>query len=227
MAFYLGSMSVLAIDTCANNCAAAVFTDGGDLLSSIAEDIGRGHAERLNDIVANALAASSQCFNDLSKIIVAVGPGSFTGIRVGVAAARGYAIVLGIPVVGISTFSLLAAQARASGVAGDMLVAFDGGRGQVFAQRINDWPASDARPFIIERDGSVSISADTILVGNGGPIVDTQGLRPQYFADRATGNLQHAFAIAQHAPMPPEPIYLRKADAQPSRPVLSFDKDSQ
>ncbi|MGQ3295635.1 MAG: tRNA (adenosine(37)-N6)-threonylcarbamoyltransferase complex dimerization subunit type 1 TsaB, partial [Shinella sp.] len=104
-------MILLAIDTAGTGCYAALYdTDQDTILGAAGADIGRGHAERLMDFVDAALDAAGMTLQDIGRIAVTVGPGSFTGIRVGVAAARGLALALGVPAVGVSTLAALAAD---------------------------------------------------------------------------------------------------------------------
>ncbi len=94
-------MIVLALDTAGVDCAAALYdSETGRVLAEVCETIGKGHAERLMAMIDEALAASGLALADLDRVAVTVGPGSFTGIRVGVAAARGLALALGIEAVG-------------------------------------------------------------------------------------------------------------------------------
>src|SRR5215475_2886993 len=93
------AMYILAIDTSLTACAAAVFaTDGGRLLASENLPMARGHAEALMPLVARVMDGAAVEFSELDRIAVTVGPGSFTGLRVGIAAARGIALVSGKPV---------------------------------------------------------------------------------------------------------------------------------
>ncbi|WP_313529866.1 tRNA (adenosine(37)-N6)-threonylcarbamoyltransferase complex dimerization subunit type 1 TsaB, partial [Shinella sp.] len=86
-------MIVLAIDTAGTSCSAALYDSNRDvMLGAAGEDIGRGHAERLMEFVDGALAAAGLDLPAIDRIAVTIGPGSFTGIRVGVAAARGLAL---------------------------------------------------------------------------------------------------------------------------------------
>ena len=101
-------MTILAIDTSASLCAAAVF-DGELELGRSVIDIGKGHAEHLMGVIEAALAAANVTYAGMSRIVVAIGPGSFTGIRVGVSTARGLALALGVPAIGISNLDAVAA----------------------------------------------------------------------------------------------------------------------
>ena len=86
--------------------------DAGVELGRAVLDIGKGHAEILMDVIAEALGAAGIAFAGLGAVAVSVGPGSFTGVRVGVSAARGLALALKIPAVGVSTLEALAAETR-------------------------------------------------------------------------------------------------------------------
>ena len=103
-------MLLLAIDTAGPVCAVALAraADGGpEILTRIEERIGRGHAERLMPMIEEALTCAQKSFDDLDRIGVTIGPGSFTGVRVGVAAARGLALALDIPAVGVGSLDAI------------------------------------------------------------------------------------------------------------------------
>ena len=131
-------MRILAIDTAFEVCAAAVFdsADGGRVLAQESLDLSRGHAEVLLPLIARVMDASEVEFNGLDRIAVTVGPGSFTGLRVGISAARGIALAAGRPAVGLSTLSAFAAPH----VAGDdderavIVAAVDARHDQVYLQ---------------------------------------------------------------------------------------------
>ena len=118
---------ILAIDTSTAACTAALLGDGGAPVATASELIGRGHAERLMPMVAELLDGCRP-----NHILVGVGPGSFTGIRVGIAAAHGMAIGWGAGVSGISSLALLAASARANA---PVAAAMAGGHGELFVQQ--------------------------------------------------------------------------------------------
>lgn len=99
----------LGIDTATSACAAAVWSvRQGRVLSAIGEPLLRGQAERLVPLVREALDAAGIGFADLSRIGVTVGPGTFTGLRIGLAAARGFALAAGVPLVGVTSFEAAA-----------------------------------------------------------------------------------------------------------------------
>src|SRR6476469_4268750 len=104
---------ILAFDTSSAACTAAWFDESGECVDSRDEVIGRGHAERLVPMIAELMAGRSA-----ERIIVGVGPGSFTGIRVAIAAAHGLSIGWGAELEGMSSLALLAAGAAADGEVG-------------------------------------------------------------------------------------------------------------
>jgi tRNA threonylcarbamoyl adenosine modification protein YeaZ len=118
---------ILAIDTSSAACTAALLSDGGEVVACRDELIGRGHAERLVPMIAELLGGRRP-----DHILVGVGPGSFTGIRVGIAAAHGMAIGWGAGLAGMSSLALLAASARA-GL--PLAAAMAGGHGELFVQQ--------------------------------------------------------------------------------------------
>jgi len=117
---------ILAFDTSSAACTAALFDGAGKCVSQRDEIIGRGHSERLVPMLAELLDGRSA-----DRILVGIGPGSFTGIRVGVAAAHGLAIGWGAELCGMSSLALLAAG---TGADGEVAAAVIGGHGQLFVQ---------------------------------------------------------------------------------------------
>ena len=95
-------MRVLAIDTALAACAAAVLDTDHGIVASETLPMVRGHAESLIPLIARVMKRSDMTFRNLGRIAVTTGPGSFTGVRVGLAAARGFGVATGVPVVGVS-----------------------------------------------------------------------------------------------------------------------------
>jgi len=119
----------LAFDTSSAACTAALFDGSGECIARADEIIGRGHAERLVPMIAELMDGRSA-----TQILVGVGPGSFTGIRVAIAAAHGLAIGWGAELEGMSSLALLAAGA---GVESDVAAAVAGGHGELFVQQFD------------------------------------------------------------------------------------------
>src|SRR4051794_19844873 len=121
---------ILAFDTSSAACTAALFDDTGMCVAKADELIGRGHAERLVPMIAELMAGRRA-----DRILVGVGPGSFTGIRVAIAAAHGLAIGWNSKLEGLSSLALIAASASPAET--DPAVAVSGGHGELFVQQFN------------------------------------------------------------------------------------------
>src|SRR3979409_113665 len=128
-------MRVLAIDTALEACSAAVFdSDRGGITASESVAMARGHAEAVMPLLARVMDLAEIEFANLDRIAVTTGPGSFTGLRVGIAAARGIALAAGKPAIGLSTLSALAAPHVASRAGDTIMAAIDGRNEQVYFQ---------------------------------------------------------------------------------------------
>ncbi len=182
---------LLAFDTSAAHCAAALFAGG--VTTTRVEEMGRGQAERLMPMLEEVLAEAGVRWGDLDAIAVGVGPGNFTGIRISVAAARGLALGLGKPAIGVSTL-----EAQAHGVPRPCLAVADAKRGMVYVQEMEGGaPAlvgAEDVPGDVARAGTV---ATETLVAHIAAIA----------ADRLGAGAVHAR---------PAPLYVRSADAAPA-----------
>lgn len=207
-------MIVLAIDTALERCSAAVL-DGGGVRASASESMARGHQERLGPLVREVMAEAGVGFPELDRIGVTVGPGSFTGLRVGLAFAKGLGFALGRPVVGVGTLEALAASVEDGTVA----AVVDAKRGQLWVQAFRDGVALDG-PEALEPAAAIQrlggLAGPMILVGSGAPLV--AGELPDASVVEALAPTPAALArlVAQAAePIPPpRPIYLRAPDAR-------------
>ncbi|OLP59245.1 tRNA (adenosine(37)-N6)-threonylcarbamoyltransferase complex dimerization subunit type 1 TsaB [Xaviernesmea oryzae] len=214
-------MIVLALDTAGAACRAALFdATAGRLLAVAGEEIGKGHAEHLLGFIDMALDSAGRELDAVDRIAVAVGPGSFTGIRVGVAAARGFGLALDRPVVGISTLSTLAFSARANSGSQEVLAVIDGRREDLFCQsfaadgtpssRPELWPLPKAREHFAGYRGAIIGSGAALLAG-----------LPDAVSGRITPDpvdiaaLVQLGALADPQEAPARPLYLRGPDAKP------------
>lgn len=134
-------MRLLALDCAANVCAAAILDDGRDL-ASISEPMTRGHAERIAPMLAECLAAAKTNADSLDAVAVTIGPGAFTGIRIGLAAARGFALAATLPILGVSCLEVAAAPFRGQS---PVLVVLETKRADFYLQAFdrNGDPATD------------------------------------------------------------------------------------
>jgi tRNA threonylcarbamoyladenosine biosynthesis protein TsaB len=135
---------ILAFDTTAPQCAVALWLDG-DVLAHRREAMDQGHAEALVPMINACMEAAGQSFQKLDRIAVTVGPGSFTGVRVGLATARGLALAAAVPVIGVASTEALAAGAVSAAAGSGVLAVVDTKRGDFYAQLFepNAQPATD------------------------------------------------------------------------------------
>lgn len=192
-------MRTLAIDTSGRACSVALFDEAG-VIEERHEELGRGHAERLIGWIAG-LSDGGRA----DRIVAGCGPGSFTGVRIGVAAAKGLALGWGVPVFGISSFALIAAE---SGQAA-LTVAVEGGHGELFVQDFDNGPICEACSLPI--DQAAASSAHELVIGTAAA---------RLVAARGWGRAIDASPRALHARLidafgPVTPIYGRGADAKP------------
>jgi tRNA threonylcarbamoyladenosine biosynthesis protein TsaB len=128
-------MRVLAIDTALDACSAAVLdTDADAPIAAQTLDIDRGHAEALIPLVERVMKTANVNFDDIDRIVTTVGPGSFTGLRVGISAARGFALVSGKPAVGVTTLAALAAPLLSDSDIVPVVTAIDARHGNLYLQ---------------------------------------------------------------------------------------------
>ncbi len=128
-------MRVLAIDTALEACSAAVLdTDRGEITASETLSMARGHAEAVMPLIARVMGAAGIEFADLDRIAVTTGPGSFTGLRVGISAARGIALAAGKPAIGLSTLAGFAAPLIADDDSTNVVAAIDARHDHVYLQ---------------------------------------------------------------------------------------------
>ena len=196
---------ILAFDTSSAACTAALF-DGGQCIARRDELIGRGHAERLVPMIAELLDGRRA-----DEILVGVGPGSFTGIRVAIAAAHGLAIGWGARLSGMSSLALLAAGAANDG---EVAAAVLGGHGELFVQQFDAAsaePTSELRNLRPEQ--AAAFATAPVVLGSGSA---------QLVAARADGEAREAWPSAANAlripaklrSLPPKPVYARAPDAR-------------
>jgi tRNA threonylcarbamoyl adenosine modification protein YeaZ len=125
-------LRVLAIDTALGACSASILDTGeADPLASETLLMDRGHAEALLPLIDRVASQVEGGFAEIDRVAVTIGPGSYTGLRIGIAAARGIALAAGIPAVGVATLAAYLAPLLASERRGVMAAAIDGKHGQI------------------------------------------------------------------------------------------------
>ncbi len=194
---------ILAIDTSTAACTAALFDDAGTCIAQADEVIGRGHAERLVPMIQEMLDGRVA-----AQILVGVGPGSFTGIRVGIAAAHGLAIGWNAEISGMSSLALIAAGVSATPVA----VAVRGGHGELFVQQFDGLDSPSPLLNLPPAEAAAAITADLVIGTGASDLVEARG----------GGEARDAWPRAANAlTMPkelrnlaPRPLYARAPDAR-------------
>lgn len=220
-------MLLLAIDTAGPDCAVALARSGpggGEILVRATEQIGRGHAERLMPMIEAALEEAHTDFADLERIAVTTGPGSFTGVRVGVAAARGLALALDIPAIGVGSLDALAFPVVHSRKTGTVAAALDARRGEIYAL-VRDLATGaalvEATAIRVEEliQRLRQARRPLVLTGAGAPIIAAALDEPE-ISIAGTAELPDigdVAALGLHAEQEgsPTPLYARGADAKP------------
>jgi tRNA threonylcarbamoyl adenosine modification protein YeaZ len=223
-----GSSPVLGLDTAGPACSVALYDPKTEaVLASLSEPMRKGHAEALLPMVDKALGAAAIAYADIGRVAVTAGPGTFTGTRVGLAAARGIALAAGCPAVGVSGLEVLAYDAigRDPSGQGAIFVAVDARRGQLYAQTF----AADRAPLSEPAAVDIGRALDDLeaLAGKGPVRLTGQGadlLEEGLAARRARVHLVpvriDAVAVARLGALQdavpgtrPAPLYLRPPDA--------------
>jgi tRNA threonylcarbamoyladenosine biosynthesis protein TsaB len=210
---------VLAIDTSANRASVALL-EGGKLVATREHAEPKQSAERLLPLIAELLTASGWSRGSLQRLGVAVGPGSFTGLRIGIACAQGLALGLQIPLLGVTSLRAMA-RAVPDNLVGPRCAVLDARRGEVFVAVHDSGPGAreilPARALPAESARATletELKAPPVWIGSG---LDLLGLQPAYVSAETLG--PHASAVGllaeELAPddHPPLPVYIRDAGA--------------
>jgi tRNA threonylcarbamoyladenosine biosynthesis protein TsaB len=197
-------MIVLALDTCLASCSVAV-SDGERVLASAREVMARGHQERLAPMAQQVMAEAGVSFDRLGRIGVTVGPGSFTGLRVGIAFAKGLATALDLPAAGVGSLEALAVV--------------DARRGQVYIQGFEDGRALMAPDALTAetaaaRIAELSMGRPLTLVGSGAVLLADLTRAAAVIAAEGADARHVARLAATREPRPLKPLYLRAPDAK-------------
>jgi tRNA threonylcarbamoyl adenosine modification protein YeaZ len=194
---------LLAFDTSSAACTAALFDGDGVCLAQRDELIGRGHSERLVPMIAELM--DGRC---ATKILVGVGPGSFTGIRVAIAAAHGLAIGWGAELLGMSSLGLLAAGAGADEVAAAVI----GGHGELFVQQFAaSQPTSDVRN-LAPSEAARFATAQLVIGSGAAQLVEARGWGEAREAWPSAANVLKLPESLRS--LPARPVYARAPDAR-------------
>jgi tRNA threonylcarbamoyladenosine biosynthesis protein TsaB len=219
-------MRVLAIDTALDACSAAVLdTDRGEIIASESVKMARGHAEAIMPLIARVMDAAAVEFSELDRIAVTTGPGSFTGLRVGISAARGIALASGKPAISLTTLSGFAAPHIAADDTKSVVAAIDARHDHVYLQVFGPGGRTLVPPRIAPLREAVraSISGTTArIVGSAADLLAAAWPRaeapPGLVEQRGAPDIDWVArlgAAAADGHGPPKPLYLRAPDAQP------------
>jgi tRNA threonylcarbamoyladenosine biosynthesis protein TsaB len=226
-------MLILAIDTALDACSAGVLdTDAGKLIAQESQALKRGHAEALMPLIARVMKDAGIAFTRLDRIAVTNGPGSFTGLRVGLSAGRGIALAAEKPVVGVTTLTAYAAPVVSTDSEQPVISAIDARHDHVYVQIVSGNGGSLLMPRVAPIADALAASqfGAPYLVGNAAKLL----------ADRWPADAAPPYKIdAQPAPdivwvawlgaavdpdtAPARPYYLRAPDAKPSKDMLQKD----
>ncbi|MBV9236168.1 MAG: tRNA (adenosine(37)-N6)-threonylcarbamoyltransferase complex dimerization subunit type 1 TsaB [Xanthobacteraceae bacterium] len=215
-------MLVLALDTALAACSAAVFDSQRGLLATKSIPMLRGHAEALLPLVEQVMDAAGVAFSSLDRIAVTVGPGSFTGLRVGVSAARGIALAASKPAVGVTTLAAFAAPAQIEMPILPVLAIVDARHAQVYAQAFGE-SVTTAEPRITSLHEALEMApaGPLRIAGNAAAQLaaswPTERPPPASVADTPAPNIEWVarLGVVAEVAAPPKPLYLRAPDARP------------
>ncbi len=217
-------MRILAIDTALEACSAALLDTGeAAIIASQSRAMTRGHAEAIIPLIGEVIGETGLDFADLDRIAVTTGPGSFTGLRVGIAAARAIALAAGKPAVGLTTLAALAAPYIAENDELPVAAAVDARHRHVYLQIFGPAGRTLSPPRIVSVADAARASAmrNMRLVGSGAAMLAEAwpSADPPIAVDERRapdiGWVARLGAAANDRLSPPKPLYLRAPDAQP------------
>ncbi len=223
-------MLVLAIDTALDACAACVLdTDENRLVAHESLPMKRGHAEALMPLIARVIDTAGIAFSSLDRVAATTGPGSFTGLRVGLSAARGIALAAGKPAVGVTTLMAYAAPVVGENRCSPVIAAIDARHDQVYFQVVGGDGSTLVRPQVAPVETALAASrfGAPHLVGNAARLLADRwpahtpppvAVDPQTAPDIAW--VAWLAAAVDPDAAPPRPTYLRAPDAKPAGDLL-------
>lgn len=221
-------MNVLALDSACAACSAAVVRDGV-VLAERFQPMARGHVEALMPMVRDVLERADLDFAALDLVAVTVGPGSFTGLRAGLAAARGIALARGLPIDGVTTLEAVAYGARREAAGRPILVAIETRRADLYVQRFGADGVPQTTPAALRADAAATLvpASGCLLAGDAAPRLAAAlpGRVPDIAAGPGLPQATDVAALAlrnRQAGQPcrsPSPFYLHPPEARiPAQP---------
>lgn len=215
-------MIVLALDTACETCATAIMR-GGLIMSAESTHLGKGHAEFLPAQIETVIKKAGISFADIDRIAVNVGPGSFTGIRIGVATARGFALALQAPAIAVNNLEALALEAANAFPGRPICVIQEAALDRFFVASFNQTGKEKiffenmAPENIALEDIRKHLSPETVLTGSGAErIAAALSLKATIFVKSHADITAFALLGSQKPVLgSPSPLYLRAPDAKP------------
>ncbi|KRR23464.1 tRNA (adenosine(37)-N6)-threonylcarbamoyltransferase complex dimerization subunit type 1 TsaB [Bradyrhizobium retamae] len=224
-------MLILSIDTALDACAAAVLDTGaGGVIARESQAMKRGHAEALMPLIARVMKASGVAFAALDRVAATTGPGSFTGLRVGLSAARGIALAAGKPVVGVTTLTVFAAPIVSESSEHPVIAAIDARHDHVYFQVLGGDGSSLVKPKVAPIAEALDVArfGTPHLVGNAANILaerwPTDASQPFKINQQAAPDIAWVAwlgAAVNPESSPARPYYLRAPDAKPPKSPLT------
>jgi tRNA threonylcarbamoyladenosine biosynthesis protein TsaB len=221
------SETILALDSSGAACSTALWRRGA-VVARRYRAMERGHAEALMPMLVETMVEAGETYAALTAVAVTVGPGAFTGIRIGLAAARGIGLAADVPVIGVTTFAAVAeAVSEAERRDRALLVLLDSKRGDVFVQEFTAERAAVGSPAILSPDAVLQrLSARSSVIAGDGiavvrPSLEAAGLAVAHSAAAGPVDAAHvarlaARSVAQRTGLPPTPLYLRAPEVRSS-----------
>ena len=220
---------ILAIDTALAATSACLLVPGeAEPLASDTLSAQGSQAEGLMPLLDRIVAHSPDGFRSLTRVAVSIGPGSFTGIRIGVAAARGIGLACKVPVVGVSTLAALAAPAITAKAGAPIVAAIDARHGSVYVQSFGTAGETLFGPvhMAVAEAGRAFGSGPLVLVGSGAPLIAVAaraaGIAAEVRQDSQIPDIGFVAllgGLADPNQAQPRPLYLKPPDAKPSSAV--------
>jgi tRNA threonylcarbamoyladenosine biosynthesis protein TsaB len=223
-------MLILSIDTALDACAAAVLDTAGGVIAQESQAMKRGHAEALMPLIARVMKASGVAFAALDRIAATTGPGSFTGLRVGLSAARGIALAAEKPVVGVTTLTAFAAPVVSENSVHPVVSAIDARHDHVYFQVLGGDGHSLVKPKVAPVAEALEAArfGTPHLVGNAAEILARRwpaDAPPPFKVDQQAAPdiawVAWLGAAVNPESSPARPYYLRAPDAKPPKDPLS------